>query len=128
MSDRPDSSVTLILQGDLEGADRTNLQGRLLGAARGGVTAVVIDLSEVTAFDSSSVRAIVGARTALERRNVGLRVSGASAVVRRVLAMTGLVSIPAIRPGTTIGAWPQSVLAGSSTRRQQKGGEERPAG
>ena|SRR5436190_11430407 len=72
---------------DLDGAGPVS--EKLLSLADGAVRTVVINASDVTFLDSSGLRALLSAREQLERLDVGMRIESPSAVVERVLEMTG---------------------------------------
>src|SRR3954452_21367377 len=72
---------------DLDGAGPVAEQ--IVALADGNIRTVVIDASDVSFLDSSGLRALLTAREQLEKLDVVLRVDSPSAVVERVLDMTG---------------------------------------
>ena len=89
----PETSVTLAFEGELESQNWERFRDAIVDAAVDGTTAVVLDLSDVTFFDSSAVRSLLGARLALEPRHVTIAIGPCSPMVRRVLEVTGLSEV-----------------------------------
>lgn len=61
-----------------------------LSAALEGAIALEIDLSEVEEFDCAGLQLLLAAREQARRQDIGLRFHGANAVVRELLALSGL--------------------------------------
>jgi anti-anti-sigma factor len=92
MHEAPEGSmVTLVLEGELETHNWERLRDTIVDTAAEGTTTVVLDLGEVTFFDSSAIRALLGARTALEPRGVTIALGPRSDIVQRVVELTGLL-------------------------------------
>ena|SRR6478672_13851452 len=83
-------STTIVLEGELETHNWEAFRDSIIAAAVDGVTTVVLDLAGVTFFDSSAVRALLGARIELEPRGVVIAIGPCSPIVERILEVTGL--------------------------------------
>jgi len=106
MIQQPTRVATLVLAGELDTAGWVQLRDRLVGLGGDDVGEVVVDLSKVTFFDSSSVRAFIGARAELERRDIVLRIDRCSDIVRKVLEVTGVAPLLLDPPGISVrGMW-----------------------
>jgi anti-anti-sigma factor len=99
MIQQPTRVATLVLAGELDTAGWVQLRDRLVGLGDDDVGEVVVDLGAVTFFDSSSVRAFIGARAELERRDIVLRIDRCSDIVRKVLEVTGVAPLLLDPPG-----------------------------
>ncbi|GAB3830166.1 STAS domain-containing protein [Dactylosporangium cerinum] len=91
---RPDGSVRLDVEGDLDLTVRSSLVGhvdRLLDDP--AVTGVVIDLSAVEFIDSSCIGALVGCKLDADKRGRTMRVQGARGQVDEVFEMTGVGAV-----------------------------------
>ena len=86
----PESTVTLTFEGELETHNWTEFRDAIIDGAVEGTTNVIVDLSQVTFFDSSAIRALLGARLALEPRGIVISIGPRSDLVQRVLQLTGL--------------------------------------
>ncbi len=83
-------SITLVFEGELETHNWEQFRDTIVDAAGEGITSVVLDLGEVTFFDSSSIRALLGAREELEPRGVTIHLGASSRVVSYVVEITGI--------------------------------------
>ena len=91
-------------RGELDVATADRLAGALEAPVASGSSLVVLDLTDVSFLDSSGLRTIVRAATALEERGGRLIVDGVSAAVERVLEVTGLLErLRGDQPETTGG-------------------------
>lgn len=82
-------TVVVAVSGDLDMSNSDALTEALTKAGAGGV-AVVADLSAVTFIDSSAVSALLASATALSAAGSRLALGPRSAMVARVLDITGL--------------------------------------
>ena len=80
----PETSVTLAFEGELESHNWEQFRDAIIDAVVDGTTVVVLDLSDVTFFDSSAVRALLGARLVLEPWHVTIAIGPCSEMARRV--------------------------------------------
>lgn len=104
------------LAGEVDRATSDRLRQLVVEAVSAGAPAeVVVDLTEVTAFEASGIAALITVRDAAQRAGVALRVRCSDEGVRRSLAMAGLASRQA--PDTR-GGQPAAV---KSTGRQRPG-------
>jgi anti-sigma B factor antagonist len=83
-------SITLSFEGELETQNWEQFRDAIVDAAGDGITAVVLDLSEVTFFDSSAIRALLGAREELQPRGVTIHLGAMSRIVGYVVEVTGI--------------------------------------
>jgi anti-anti-sigma factor len=90
-TERGSGSWHLLARGELDVASADQLAQALDPLIDGGATLVVLDLTDVSFLDSSGLRTIVRAATALEERDGRLVIDGASPAVARVLEVTGLL-------------------------------------
>jgi anti-sigma B factor antagonist len=81
----------VVARGELDVASADQLARTLDPLIESGATLVALDLADVTFLDSSGLRTIVRAATALEDHDGRLVVDGASPAVARVLEVTGLL-------------------------------------
>jgi len=86
----PETTTVLVLEGALEPHEWEHLRDHIIDAADFGTSAVVLDLSRVTFFDSHSIRALLDARRALEPRGVTIHLGPCSHIVRVVAEITGI--------------------------------------
>jgi anti-anti-sigma factor len=86
----PESAVTIAFEGELETQNWEQFRDAIVDAAVHGTSTVVLDLADVTFFNSSAIRALLGARLELEPRHVVIAIGPCSTIVQRVLDVTGL--------------------------------------
>jgi len=86
----PEATTVLSLDGVLESHEWEELRDSIIEAAGVDTTAVVLDMSKVTFFDSRSIRALLSARTALQSRGVTIHLGRCSPMVRLVVDVTGI--------------------------------------
>ena len=92
-------TVTIAFEGELETHRWERTRDEIVAAASEGVTCVVVDLSAVTFFDSSAIRALLGARLQLEPRGVTIELGECSPIVRDVVRVTRIDQVfPRHRP------------------------------
>ena len=87
------SATTIALSGELDLATLPILQETLIRTEADGVTAIVIDLVELTFIESSALHALVAARERAEATGCQLLLFGAKPEVRRVFELTGQGSL-----------------------------------
>ena len=81
------------MSGELDMATVPPLQENLVRTEADGVTAIVIDLVELTFIESSALHAFVAARERAEASGCQLLLFGAKPEVRRVFELTGKESL-----------------------------------
>jgi anti-anti-sigma factor len=86
----PGGPTVIVLRGELDMAAATAVR-RLVDAA--DRTGLVIDLSTVTFADSSALRELLHARTAVAERGARLVLAAVPQAVRRLLEMTGTAGL-----------------------------------
>jgi anti-sigma B factor antagonist len=86
-------SVVVRLRGELDLATAPELQRELLGILERPVTAVTLDLGELTFLDSSGLGALYRARQAADAGRVTLRLQAVPAHVMRVLDVTAMAPL-----------------------------------
>ena len=85
-------TVVVMVRGELDIASTCSLTTQLRDAAGHGRD-VVVDLSQVTFIDSTALRTLIAAHRVLEDAGHRLVLADPSAVVTRVLTLSGLVSL-----------------------------------
>ncbi len=85
-----ESAVTVAFSGELETHNWEEFREAIIEAAVDEISTVVLDLGNVTFFDSSAIRALLGARLELQPRQVVIAIGPCSPIVHRVLELTGL--------------------------------------
>ncbi len=84
-------ATTLICAGEVDSLVWQDFRQEIVDCGAGlGIRIVILDLAGVTFFDSSAVRAVIGARQDLLEVGVSLYIDRASPMVSRVLRVTGL--------------------------------------
>jgi len=85
------TDVTLFCSGEMDTSRWQEFREEVVDCGTGtDVGRVILDLADVTYFDSSSIRALVGARERLLADGVSVEVDRPSPIVARVLEITGL--------------------------------------
>jgi anti-anti-sigma factor len=85
------ASVFLVhFAGEYDTSNATEVTARVTRAAGQPFGTVVVDLSGVTFFDSTAIRALVRAHAEVDRRGKDMLVGNVSPQVRRVLELTGV--------------------------------------
>ena len=88
------STVRVAVVGEVDLATAHLLRDRLLGVLREHAPAVLdVDLAGVTFLDCTGVSALVAVRNAATRSGRQVRVTHPQPIVRRVLDVTGLLSV-----------------------------------
>jgi anti-sigma B factor antagonist len=82
--------LILELQGELDMTCAQQLDAALAGADLGRVSALVLDLRDVTFLDSTGLKAIFRVRKAVHDGGLQFAVTEGSAQVQRLLSLTGL--------------------------------------
>ncbi len=85
--------ATVSVRGDLDLATAPILLRELLAVLAQPVTAVSVDLGNVTFLDSSGIAALITARQAVADRGVAFALDAIPINVRRVLAVAGVLSV-----------------------------------
>jgi anti-sigma B factor antagonist len=89
--DDPDASERKVrVSGELDMSTAPELSAALIKAGEGGDGAITLDLSGVTFLDSSAIGALIAAGQELSAGGHTLRIGPRSAIVSRVLEITGL--------------------------------------
>jgi anti-anti-sigma factor len=82
------------VSGEIDLTVRDELQDTLSATIdEPGVTKVVVDLSRVSFMDSTGLHVLLTARERAQSAGVGFRVVGATGLVERVLAVTGVLEL-----------------------------------
>ncbi|MEV4622448.1 STAS domain-containing protein [Asanoa sp. NPDC049573] len=85
--------------GEVDLATAEDLRDRLLDVLRGHPpVALTVDLSGVTFVDCTGISALVAVRNAVVQVDCHLRVTGVRPIVRRILDLTGLLSVLTVPP------------------------------
>jgi anti-sigma B factor antagonist len=101
---------------DVSNADRA--AGELFAAVKPGVRVVIVDMTLTTFCDSSGLRAIAQAHDRAQAQGAELRLVTAAPGVLRVLAVTGLDTVPVYpRLDEALAAAPGATGPGGSRRR-----------
>ncbi|GIF96050.1 STAS domain-containing protein [Catellatospora citrea] len=86
--------AVVALSGEIDLTVRDELLDTLCSAIRtAGVTRVVVDLAQVSFMDSTGLHVLITARERALGSGVAFHVVGATGIVRRVLAVTGLLKL-----------------------------------
>jgi anti-sigma B factor antagonist len=85
--------VTIRIGGEIDLATSARLATTLDHYGNDGSSAVTLDLSRVTFFDSSGVRVLVDAVHGLEQSDRTFALAQPSTAVRRVLEMSGVIEL-----------------------------------
>jgi anti-sigma B factor antagonist len=91
------SAAVITLAGELDLASAPVLHELLLEAASKGADTIKIDTQRLTYIDSAGLGVLVSAHKRLQSNEGGLVISGPTARVMRVLAVSGLTSYFTIR-------------------------------
>lgn len=84
--------VVVVVAGDVDLPVHGALAEAIGRAARtAGVQRVVVDLSDTVFLDSGAIGTLMAARRSAAVLGVGVVITGASGMVRRVLAVTGVL-------------------------------------
>jgi len=78
------------VRGELDMSTAPELSARLVEAGNDGASDVTLDLSAVSFLDSSAIGALIAAGQELRAQGRTLRIGPRSAIVSRVLEITGL--------------------------------------
>lgn len=89
-SEREDKRYVIALAGELDIAGVDRVTQELLRAEATDVSEVVLDLGELTFIDSSGIAVILAADARSRADGGRLRLTGGSAAVMRVFAVSGL--------------------------------------
>jgi anti-sigma B factor antagonist len=83
-------SITVRVRGELDMSTAPELSAALVEAGKGRGDDMTLDLSAVTFLDSSAIGALIAAGQELSGGGCSLRIGKRSAIVTRVLEITGL--------------------------------------
>lgn len=109
-----DAGHTVIwVRGEHDIATKASLIVAITRAARLDDVDVLVDLSEVTFMDVSTIAALVGCRNRLRSRSQGLAVRAPSLSARRVLELCDLTDL--VQPATVGATHPSGAAAALST-------------
>jgi anti-anti-sigma factor len=86
----PAGDAFLAASGEVGGDGWIAFRQAIFDAGNQTRTTVILDLSGVTFFDSSAIRAVIGAKRVLGEQGVTLIIGPTSPIVERVLEITGL--------------------------------------
>jgi anti-anti-sigma factor len=105
----PDGSVTVLLTGDFDIASAAILEEALVNATEPlpEASAVVVDMTNVMFFESTSVVVLMRAFHMYADRGVAMRIVHASGLVERVLRLTGVYGMLAADPSMEPVAQPE---------------------
>ncbi len=84
---------TLLLSGELDLAVAAELEATILGLCGEGVSAIELDLSQLTFMDSTGLRVMLGARELCAEHGYDFLVTPGSGQVQRLLELTGTIDI-----------------------------------
>lgn len=90
VGDPADGNVTVVVRGELDMSAAPELSAALAEAGGHPDVDVTLDLNGVTFLDSSAIGALIAAGHALTEAGHQLRIGPRSAIVARVLEITGL--------------------------------------
>jgi anti-anti-sigma factor len=91
--DQTDATMTVRVGGELDSASTGAVASVLAADLDPGITAVVVDLGEVTFMDSTGITALVHAHRTFEASSVRLTIDRVSPPALRVLQITGLATM-----------------------------------
>lgn len=80
----------LILKGEVDVYTTPQMKEHLSSLIQQGAKQIVVDLSNVSYFDSTALGALIGALHRLKEHEGNILIAGASARVKRVFEITGL--------------------------------------
>lgn len=101
------------VRGDHDIATKVSLVAAIAQAAQRDDADLLVDLSEVTFMDASTIGALVGSRNRLRTRSQSLQLRAPSRPARRVLELCGLAHL--IHPGAAGASHPTGAAAALST-------------
>ncbi|MGH3662714.1 MAG: STAS domain-containing protein [Micromonosporaceae bacterium] len=87
------------VSGDVDLSAHDELLQAILSAVAAGAAKVIVDLGDVTFFDSGAVGVLIAGRNAAKRAECGYRVVDPPSLVRRVLRTTGILDLLTSDPG-----------------------------
>lgn len=90
LSDLPGQVVVLGVRGDVDLDSAEVLQSELIPLCADGVQLIVLDLSDVTFFDSTGLRSLLESQRSAAGRGVQVALTGVSASIAKLLTITGL--------------------------------------
>lgn len=88
-SARPGESLIVVLDGELDIATAPQFAARFDEWVCDGLRRIVIDVGELTFIDATGLRALTTLRSRAEERLIMVRLSGASAQMRRLMRIIG---------------------------------------
>lgn len=94
-------TVLLTVQGDADLHVADKLEDAFAAAVACSATRVVVDLTEVTLFDSSAIHALLRGRSAADGRNTDVVVVCANQPILRVLEVAGITELVPVHPTIT---------------------------
>ena len=94
MTSQPSTApVTIVLTGEIDASNASTISTQVEQALAGGAPAIVVDLSDVTFFDSTGLGALIAARTSCGDGGTALSLRAPSPQVRRILDLTATASL-----------------------------------
>lgn len=96
----PDT-VLITVEGDVDLHSVSRLEQVLEGASAGSATRVVLDLTEVTLFDSSAIHALLVARSSAVERETKVVIVCANPPIVRVLEVAGITELVPVHSSLT---------------------------
>jgi anti-sigma B factor antagonist len=88
-------TVRLALHGELDLATAGLLGERVAAVLDRPPRRLVLDVAGLTFCDSAGIDALLAARAGARARDVAVEVTGARGIVRRTMAATGVLELPA---------------------------------
>jgi anti-sigma B factor antagonist len=88
--ERTDTGALIVLRGEIDGLNATEVRDRIVGARRRASSTVVVDMADVTFMDSQGLRALLEARQLLAEDGAPLRLVRPARCVLLVLSLTGV--------------------------------------
>lgn len=109
-----DAGYTIVwVRGEHDIATKVSLAVAIARAAQRDDADLLVDLSEVTFMDASTIGALVGSRNRLRTRSQSLQLRAPSPPARRVLELCGVAHL--VQPGAADPAHPTGAAAALST-------------
>ncbi|MFD5086285.1 STAS domain-containing protein [Kitasatospora sp. NPDC058406] len=97
---RREGSVLIVaLAGELDHTSADGLRTALAAPPEGGLTRIVVDLTDLRFCDSTGLNTLLRARPEAERAGLRLELAGPRGVVARLFEITGVNSVLRIHPG-----------------------------
>lgn len=85
--------VTIVLTGEIDASNAATITTQVERALGSGARDIVVDLTDVSFFDSTGLGALIAARTACGDGGAALSLRAPSPQVRRILDLTATASL-----------------------------------